>query len=395
MRDFKGMKRQRGRNNRGGTGSGGKPQQHNANRAFDSNGPEGVKVRGAAQGVYEKYQQLARDATSSGDRVLAENYLQHAEHYFRVLRAIQPNRPVSDIIGKDAYSAYEIDFEAEPEEQPETPEPTQAEAAADGEGGEGFQGQGGEQRRDRFENRPREDRQRDDRPRDDRQRDDRPRDNNNQGRDRFDGQNNQGGQGQGQSRRDRWRDRDDRPRDDNRPRDDRPREDRPRDDRPRDERPRDDRPREDRPRDERPREDRPREERAPREDRFREERPREDRVREERPAPVEAVEAAPTEARRERPRRERAPRDRDPMAVIEPQATPLTSEAPSSPLLRSQDGDVSHAPAFLGRKSPRAAAPVEATPVAPATAEGEAPAKPKRRRAPRSFEGAAPESEEA
>ena len=68
MRDFKGMKRQRGRNNRGGAGSGGKPQQHNANRAFDSNGPEGVKVRGAAQSVYEKYQQLARDATSSGDR---------------------------------------------------------------------------------------------------------------------------------------------------------------------------------------------------------------------------------------------------------------------------------------------------------------------------------------
>jgi hypothetical protein len=228
MRDFKGMKRQRGRNNRGGAGSGGKPQQHNANRAFDSNGPEGVKVRGAAQSVYEKYQQLARDATSSGDRVLAENYLQHAEHYFRVLRAIQPNRPVSDIIGKDAYSAYEIDFEAEPEEQPETPEATQAEAPAEGEGGEQGQGEG---RRDRFENRPRddrprEDRPRDDRPREDRQRDDRPRDDrprdNNQNRD---------GQGQGQGRRDRWRDRDDRPRDD-RPRDDRPREDRPRDDRP-------------------------------------------------------------------------------------------------------------------------------------------------------------------
>lgn len=74
------------------------------------------------------------------------------------------------------------------------------------------------------------------------------------------------------------------------------------------------------------------------------------------------------------------------MAVIEPQATPLTSEAPSSPLLRSQDGDVSHAPAFLGRKAPRAAAPVEAAPVAPSADEGEAPAKPKRRRAPRSFE---------
>jgi hypothetical protein len=377
MRDFKGMKRQRGRNNRGGAGSGGKPQQHNANRAFDSNGPEGVKVRGAAQGVYEKYQQLARDATSSGDRVLAENYLQHAEHYFRVLRAIQPNRPVSDIIGKDAYSAYEIDFEAEPEEQTEAPEATQAEAPAEGEGGE----QGGEQRRDRFENRPREDRPRDG------QRDDRPRDNN-QNRD---------GQGQGQSRRDRWRDRDDRPRDGQR-------DDRPRDDRPRDDRPREDRPREDRPRDDRPRDDRPREERAPREERFRDDRPRDDRpreerVREERPAAVEATEAAPSEARRERPRRERAPRDRDPMAVIEPQATPLTSEAPASPLLRSQDGDVSHAPAFLGRKSPRAEAPAEAAPVAPSVAsgaeDGEAPAKPKRRRAPRSFEGATPGSEEA
>jgi hypothetical protein len=373
MRDFKGMKRQRGRNNRGGAGSGGKPQQHNANRAFDSNGPEGVKVRGAAQGVYEKYQQLARDATSSGDRVLAENYLQHAEHYFRVLRAIQPNRPVSDIIGKDAYSAYEIDFEAEPEEQPEVPEPSQAEAPAEGEA----DGQGGEQRRDRFENRPREDRPRDDRPREDRPRD------NNQNRD---------GQGQGQSRRDRWRDRDDRPRDGQR--DDRPREDRPRDDRPRDDRPRDDRPRDDRPRD-----DRPREERAPREDRFRDDRPREDRVREERPAPVEAVEAAPAEGRRERPRRDRAPRDRDPMAVIEPQATPLTSEAPASPLLRGQDGDVSHAPAFLGRKSPRAESAVDTGPVSTSSvlaADAEtAPAKPKRRRAPRSFEGGAPGSEEA
>ena len=58
MRDFKGMKRQRGRNNRGGAGSGGKPQQHNANRAFESNGPDNVKVRGAAQSVFERYQQL-------------------------------------------------------------------------------------------------------------------------------------------------------------------------------------------------------------------------------------------------------------------------------------------------------------------------------------------------
>ena len=124
MRDFKNMKRQRSRNRSGG--GGGKPQQHNANRAFDSNGPDGVKVRGAAQHVFEKYQQLARDAQASSDRVLAENYLQHAEHYFRVLRAVQPNRPVTEIMGRDAFaSGYDIDFEDEslnnpPPEQPET-----------------------------------------------------------------------------------------------------------------------------------------------------------------------------------------------------------------------------------------------------------------------------------
>src|SRR3978361_930275 len=98
MRDFKGMKRQRGRN-RGGGNSGGKPQAQNANRAFDSNGPEGAKVRGNAQHVFEKDQRLARDATSAGDRVLAENYLQHAEHYFRVVRAMQPQRMASGLRG--------------------------------------------------------------------------------------------------------------------------------------------------------------------------------------------------------------------------------------------------------------------------------------------------------
>ena len=340
MRDFKGMKRQRGRNNRGG--SGGKPQQHNANRAFDSNGPEGVKVRGAAQSVYEKYQQLARDAASSGDRVLAENYLQHAEHYFRVLRAIQPNRPVADIVGKDVYAAYEIDFEAEPPEEPETPE---ASAEGQGEGGEG--GEGGEQRRDRFENRNR-DRDRNFENREGRNRDGEGR------RDR-------------ERDRDRWRDRDNR--------DDRPREERFRD---RDDRPRDDRPREDRPAAEG---EQPQGEGGE----FREGgRRRRDRNRD-----------------RDRDWQPRG--DRDPLAVIEPEASPLTAEAPAgegSPMLRGQDGAVSHAPAFLGRKTERAeAAPASEAP-AMAEGEGEEVKKPRRRRAPRSFEageGATtrPESEEA
>ena len=107
------MKRQRGRN-RGGNagGSGGGKPQHNVNRAFDSNGPDGVKIRGNAQHVFEKYQQLARDASSGGDRVLAEGYQQHAEHYFRVLRAFQPQRPPSDFLGRDSFgSGMDIDFE--------------------------------------------------------------------------------------------------------------------------------------------------------------------------------------------------------------------------------------------------------------------------------------------
>jgi len=353
MRDFKNMKRQRSRN-RGGGNSSGKPQQ-NANRAFESNGPDGVKIRGAAQHVFEKYQQLARDALTAGDRVLGESYQQHAEHYFRVLRAVQPGRPASDIIGRDAFaSGFDIDFEdenggnADTETQPETSE-----------------AEGGAENREWRQDRPRDDRQQqNDRPRDDRPRDDRPRDDRNQQ------------QGRNYNRDDRPRDngnfnRDDRPPRDNGGynRDDRPRDgngngqrdrnfnrdDRPRDDRPRDERPRDDRPqREDRPqRDERPRDERPRDER-PREERQREDRPRYDRNND-----------------RNNDRAERA----DPLAVVEPRATPLTAEAEpkSSPVLRSHDGDISHTPAFL--QSPSRPEP--------AAEAAEAAPKPKRPRKPR------------
>lgn len=52
-----------------------------------------MKVRGPAAHIYERYLQLARDASSSGDRVMGENYLQHAEHYFRLWRAMQPATP--------------------------------------------------------------------------------------------------------------------------------------------------------------------------------------------------------------------------------------------------------------------------------------------------------------
>lgn len=58
------------------------------NRVFDSSGPEG-KVRGTPQQIIDKYQALARDAQLAGDRVAAENFLQHAEHYVRLLNEAQ------------------------------------------------------------------------------------------------------------------------------------------------------------------------------------------------------------------------------------------------------------------------------------------------------------------
>lgn len=319
------MKRQRSRN-RGG-GGGGKPQ-HNANRAFESNGPDNVKIRGAAQHVFEKYQQLARDALTAGDRVLGESYQQHAEHYFRVLRAVQPQRPASDIIGRDSFtSGIDIDFEDENGE-PETAQETSE--AADSDRGEWRQDNGANNNGgNRYEGR-----------RDDRQQRDR-------------GYNNNGGSGE------------------QRARDDRPREDRPRDDRQRDDRPRDERQRDDRPRDERPREDRATRDERPREDRPREERQRDDRPRGER--------------FRDRSERNQE-RAADPLAVVEPRAAPLTQEAeqPSSPMLRSHDGDASQAPAFLQAPAPKPEA----------TEEGEPRPRARRRRAPRTFDAAAGEAGE-
>jgi hypothetical protein len=352
------MKRQRGRNRGGGSGGGsggggGKPQAQNANRAFDSNGPEGSKVRGNAQHVFEKYQQLARDASAAGDRVLGENYLQHAEHYFRLLRAMQPTRPASEILGRDHFSSgFDIDFEDESAQaQSEAADLASAEA---GETAETWQAREGGAERPRDDARPQQrderprDAQRDDRPRDDRPRegqprDDRPRYENRDRNDNGGSGNGQGqGQGQGQGRRDRpWRD--ERPRDGQQQRDDRPRDDRPREDRPR----YDDRPR-DAQRDERPqqRDDRPR---------FDRDRPRDDRP------------------------------ERDPLAVVEPQAqAPLAAPAPErkARVLRDSEGGESHAPAFLQ------------APAARAEASDEVP-KPRRRRAPRSDVTVASEGDDA
>jgi hypothetical protein len=75
-------KRMRGRNRKGGH------HQNPLSRMYESNGPD-VKIRGTASHIAEKYLQLARDAQSSGDPIAAENYYQHAEHYFRLIAAAQ------------------------------------------------------------------------------------------------------------------------------------------------------------------------------------------------------------------------------------------------------------------------------------------------------------------
>jgi hypothetical protein len=322
MRDFKGMKRQRGRNRSSG-GNSGKPQ-HNTNRAFDSNGPDGVKVRGAAQHVYEKYQQLARDAHTAGDRVLAENYLQHAEHYFRVMRAMQPQRPISEIIGRDQFvSGYDIDFEDE---------------SGLGDGGEadatdGGSGDGGDVA-ERFETR-REERPREDyRPREDtRSSEQRARDDRGQG-DRYQGD-------RGAS--------------------DRMASDRPASDRTAFERSQSDRTTPERSQNDRSQQDRSSGDRSNRS--TREERPRYSRDDRSRGEPRAELAERPTA---------------DAMTVVEPQATPLpapvAAPAPGN-MLRADDGDVSHAPAFLQVR------PAETR------EEGAAePRRPRRRRTPAGFE---------
>ena len=70
----------------GGGNNGGRPRTPHRSQTFDSNGP-GLKIRGNAYQVFERYVALAREAASAGDRIAAENLYQHAEHYFRVMNA--------------------------------------------------------------------------------------------------------------------------------------------------------------------------------------------------------------------------------------------------------------------------------------------------------------------
>lgn len=83
MRQGSNNRRSRGRN------TGRRNGVPSKNQTFESNGPEShIRIRGNASQVHEKYVSLARDAINAGERILAENFYQHAEHYYRVVASI-------------------------------------------------------------------------------------------------------------------------------------------------------------------------------------------------------------------------------------------------------------------------------------------------------------------
>src|SRR5438552_9399703 len=120
--------RSRGRNG----GGGGMMPHHNRGprpphrtQTFDSNGPS-VKIRGNAYQVFERYVALAREAQASGDRVAAENFYQHAEHYFRIMNALgegqgqgppRPTTPADLEMGVGGNSESREGEEAQPQAQ--------------------------------------------------------------------------------------------------------------------------------------------------------------------------------------------------------------------------------------------------------------------------------------
>src|SRR6476620_11885943 len=79
-------------------------------RSYESNGPD-VKIRGNAHHVAEKYLQLARAAHTGGDPVAAENYLQHAEHYFRLIATVQAAQALAHSGQQRPHGEGDADFE--------------------------------------------------------------------------------------------------------------------------------------------------------------------------------------------------------------------------------------------------------------------------------------------
>ncbi|MDD9876850.1 MAG: DUF4167 domain-containing protein [Magnetovibrio sp.] len=124
-------------NSRRSRSRGGNKRQGGGRNNFESNGPE-VKVRGTAQQVLDKYLALGRDAASAGDRINAESYFQHAEHYYRVLNADQgenqnrrDRRPSSPADADTPESAGDAAKPAEAQSEAPQAEPALAEAPVD------------------------------------------------------------------------------------------------------------------------------------------------------------------------------------------------------------------------------------------------------------------------
>ena len=92
-----GKGRPRGRSSHSQPQNYGKGRGPSRNQVYDSNGP-GIRVRGNAHQVVEKYQALARDAAAVGDRILCENYFQHAEHYLRIIAATNQSAPQRTVV---------------------------------------------------------------------------------------------------------------------------------------------------------------------------------------------------------------------------------------------------------------------------------------------------------
>jgi hypothetical protein len=236
-------KRMRGRN---GNRKGPNP----LTRTYESNGPD-VKIRGTAHHVAEKYLQLARDAQSSGDPVMAESYLQHAEHYFRIIAAAQQAQQQGQMGYIRQPGEVEID---EDDDDDESAIPDRFASPPPGFGQPGYGAPNGPQpqyspppqpQAQNYSERPsfNPDRQGQDRPYQDRgPRQDRP----------YQDRNNQNRNNQNRGPRDQRQQRDFR---NDQPRGDFPRQDFPRQDLPRQDLPRGEQPRVEQPRGEAPRSD--------------------------------------------------------------------------------------------------------------------------------------------
>jgi hypothetical protein len=163
MRQGQQNRRGRGRNRKG---------QSPLTRSFESTGPD-VKIRGTPSHIAEKYMSLARDATSSGDPVLAENYLQHAEHYNRIIMAFRDQqisqgggdmmnggmpRQFNDVAGDDFGDDDGDDGDMQPHQHQSQPQPQMRHDHQPRNEGQRFEGRGGHEQnrfRDRNDHRNR------------------------------------------------------------------------------------------------------------------------------------------------------------------------------------------------------------------------------------------------